>query len=239
MENMMIILDMGGIYMTNKLNFNRQTQIFDPIKQKSFIHIIGAGCTGSSTARIISKLGFNNIKITDFDKVEEHNLPNQYYRFQDINKFKVDALSEIIKEFSGVNIISENNKIDEKYTFDMGMNNIFVFCVDSMEVRRTMFNLLKDYPLGWIVDTRMDGEDYSIMTCDLSSNEDKEWYATTLEGKSADTSCGAKAVIYTVDHIGIDAAKIIKSIDTDKKVPKCILVDEKNYAHKVFWRQEK
>lgn len=228
--------------MTDKkkeLDFGRQVAIFDPIKQKSIIHIIGAGCTGSSTARIISKLGFNNIKVTDFDKVEEHNLPNQYYRFQDIDKFKVDALKEIVKEFSGIDIIAENGKVDKKYSFDMSMNHIYVFCVDSMKVRKMMFELLKDYPIGWIVDTRMDGEDYSIMTCDLSSNEEKEWYATTLEGKTANTSCGAKAVIYTVDHIAIDTAKIIKSIDTDKKVAKMILCDEKTDGHTIFWREEK
>lgn len=223
----------------DKLDFGRQVAIFDPLKQKSFIHIIGAGCTGSSTARISTKLGFDSIKITDFDKVEKHNLPNQYYRFCDIGKFKVDALKEIIEDFSGVEIISENGKVDENYVFDMSMNHIYVFCVDSMEVRELMFNKLKDYPMGWIVDTRMDGEDYTILTCNLSSKEDKEWYEQTLKGKTANTSCGAKAVIYTVDRIGTDTAKILKLIDTDKKVPKLIIDDEKSFGYQVYFREEK
>lgn len=227
------------IKIENKLDFNRQVAIFDPIKQKSILHFIGVGCTGSSGVRIAGKLGFENIKVTDFDIVEEHNLPNQYYRFKDVGKPKVDALKEIMQEFAGIDIIAENCKIDDKYTFDMSMNHIYIFCVDSMKVRRMMYELLKDLPMGWIVDTRMDGEDYSIMTCDLSSKEEKEWYATTLKGKSANTSCGAKSVIYTVDHIGIDTVKILKAIDTDKPVPKLMLVDEKTYDHKIFWRETK
>ena len=45
------------------------------------IHIIGCGATGSWVALMLAKMGISNITCWDFDKVEEHNLPNQFFYF--------------------------------------------------------------------------------------------------------------------------------------------------------------
>ena len=71
------------------MKFTRQERIFNPNNQLSKITIIGVGCTGSFITLNLAKLGFNNINIIDFDKVEEENIPNQFYREKDIGKPKV------------------------------------------------------------------------------------------------------------------------------------------------------
>lgn len=57
--------------------------------------ILIAGCgIGSSVAVCAARMGFSNFVFVDGDKIEQHNLNRQFYDFQDIGKYKVDALRE-------------------------------------------------------------------------------------------------------------------------------------------------
>ena len=80
------------------MDFTRQNRILNPDECYSNIHIIGAGSTGSFIALNLAKMGMKNIIVYDFDKVEEPNIPNQFYRIKDVGKYKVTALKQIIKE---------------------------------------------------------------------------------------------------------------------------------------------
>lgn len=91
-----------------------------------------------------------NITVVDFDTVEDHNLQSQFYREQDIGKFKVDALQEIVLEQSGVEI----NIINDKFHPDHVRGRDVVFTlVDNNDVRKEIV----DACLGieHIIDCRM------------------------------------------------------------------------------------
>ena len=62
------------------MDFSRQYRIYNPEKSNLDITIIGAGSTGSFTALNLAKMGIKKIKGIDFDIVEAHNLPNQFFR---------------------------------------------------------------------------------------------------------------------------------------------------------------
>ena len=98
------------------------------------INVIGAGAIGSMTTLILAKMGFNNIVVYDDDIIDRVNMNNQFYRFKDIGTNKVDALKEIIKDFTNVDILSlpilwENT----------ALKGIVICAVDSMKARKSIY----------------------------------------------------------------------------------------------------
>ena len=108
--------------------FLRQRDIIPPEKLAALeVTIIGAGAVGSFTCLTLAKMGVMNITVYDGDTVEEHNLPNQWYRPRDLGRQKVDALAEIIHEFTDVTLTTH----PRNYTHEP-LSGIVICCVDSM-----------------------------------------------------------------------------------------------------------
>lgn len=196
----------------------RQLDIFNPENQRLRITIIGAGSVGSFLTLNLAKLGFNNLEVYDFDKVEEHNIPNQFYRVQDVGKKKVDALKEIVNSFTGIEI--EGHTTRAKLIEPEG-DQLIVFTVDSLSERKKLAKGLKDYP-STLLDIRVGGEGYSIFAVDLTDSEQYRDYMDSLEGKDAELPCGAKSIIYTILAVTSEAARMVKMIDKEEKVPRII-----------------
>jgi len=196
--------------------YSRQTHIFNPDKQKSRIFVVGVGSTGSFITLTLAKLGFRDIRVIDFDKVEVENIPNQFYRISDIDKFKVDALKEVVKDYTGVDILVDKTKIDSKFQFDLNMNTIVVLCLDNMETRQLVFEKIKDLPV-MLVDTRMGGSGYQIYAYDMNNKEDIKCCDKDMKQATAETVCGEKSVIYTILSIASETCQIVKQIDKGEK----------------------
>lgn len=100
----------------------------------------GAGGISSWLAFLLARANFKPV-VYDFDTLEPHNIGGQLYPISGIYKPKVVVLSEVIKQFSEVDIWAMN----EKYTSE-SMTDRFVFSgFDNMEARKTMFTLWSDY----------------------------------------------------------------------------------------------
>ena len=212
------------------INFVRQNKIFNPENQSLNISIIGCGSIGSFTALTLAKMGFKNIKVIDFDKVESHNIPNQFYRIKDIGKPKLIALQEIVKEFTGIKIKILNKEIKKDFEFnDLDLNSIIVLCVDNMKTRKLIYNKIKDIPI-MLLDSRMGGEGYQIYSIDLSDDDEKKYYEERLKAKSKDTTCGEKAIIYTILSLSSELCNIIKKIDKEEDYPKVLKRELKTYT---------
>ena len=203
------------------MNFTRQYRIFNPEKTNLNITIIGAGSTGSFTALNLAKMGIKNIRVIDFDIVENHNIPNQFYRLQDINKPKVEALREIIKDFTGTDIKIENLEIKEDYDFDINLNSIIIMCVDEMDVRKLIWEKVRDWPIK-LIDTRFGGEGYSIHVVDLNNDDEKIKFEESLDGEIKETSCGEKSIIYTILSLASEVCNIVKKINNMEAAPKIL-----------------
>jgi len=63
------------------------------------VTIIGCGAVGSFTALSLCKMGVGQLTLIDNDKVSIENLPNQFFREDDIGEKKVAACMEILKDF--------------------------------------------------------------------------------------------------------------------------------------------
>ncbi|MBN1861679.1 MAG: ThiF family adenylyltransferase [Candidatus Thermoplasmatota archaeon] len=73
----------------------------------------GIGATGSQAVVTLARIGVGKIIVIDKDVLEEHNIGNQVYRRSQIGKTKVNALKEIIAEFSDTNIIGVTAKVQD------------------------------------------------------------------------------------------------------------------------------
>lgn len=60
----------------------------------NFSILLGGCGIGSVIAECALRLGFESFTLVDGDKVEESNLNRQNYRYEDIGKFKVEALAD-------------------------------------------------------------------------------------------------------------------------------------------------
>ncbi|WP_027722101.1 sulfur carrier protein ThiS adenylyltransferase ThiF [Maridesulfovibrio zosterae] len=68
--------------------------------QQICIGIAGAGGLGSNCAMHLVRCGFKKFVLVDFDRIEESNLNRQFYRMDQLGKFKVDALSNNLLEIN-------------------------------------------------------------------------------------------------------------------------------------------
>jgi tRNA A37 threonylcarbamoyladenosine dehydratase len=212
--------------MEQEMIFDRQYNIYNPAEQKLNMVVIGCGSTGSFTILTLAKLGFKNITGIDDDKVEDLNIPHQFYRFSDIGEFKTIALKNIVKDFTGLDIRIINKRIDKDNPLidnaNIDLNTIVVFCLDTIEARKNIYNQIKEMPIK-IIDTRMGEDGYQIYVIDLQSQAEKKEYEKLLNQEETPTTCGSKGTIYNILSIASETCNILKRMDKGEKYPKKIM----------------
>jgi len=126
-----------------KINYMRQMDIFNPILFNEDVSIVGLGSIGSNTALCLARLGIKNIHIVDHDIVSAHNLPNQCYNKNDINRSKTFCLAETLKVGLHSNIIYNQKCPQTKFDGSKNMNEYLIIAVDSMNERKKIAKQLK------------------------------------------------------------------------------------------------
>jgi molybdopterin/thiamine biosynthesis adenylyltransferase len=175
----------------------RHLSVFKPAAFGSKeVHIIGCGATGSKIAMSVAKLGVENIHLWDFDKVEEHNIPNQIYTIPDINRLKVEALAEHIKIATGTDVIAHNAKVDGSQ--DLG--TVVFLLTDSMKSRKEIWENGLKYKMrtDLMIETRMGADAGRIYTVNPNFPlHIEKWEAASNYGdEEAEVSaCGASTSV--------------------------------------------
>ncbi len=208
--------------------YRTQNRIYNPENQKVEPIIIGAGSTGSFIALCLAKMGINKISVIDFDKVEEHNLNGQFYRFSDIGEFKVDALKKIIKDFTDIEINAINTEVNEDYDFDINLNSLIILAVDDMEVRKLIYEKVKEMPI-LLIDCRFGGEGFSIHLINLIDDEHRKRFEKSLNLQTMETSCGEKSIIYTILSLTSEVCNIVKKIEKEEETINILRRELKTY----------
>lgn len=186
--------------------FHRQLGLMDvPALQETPFTVIGAGALGSFITLVLAKMGAEDITVFDDDKVENHNLPMQFYRQGDIGKYKVEALKEIINDFDGVNINIETKKFDGSSD-----TPVVISAVDSIEARRDIYSKLGPSNTLYI-DTRAAGNIATIFTLPWDAFDLKEDYERNLEDDDVyEAPCTERMTTYiapaVASHVAYTAA---------------------------------
>jgi len=160
------------------------------------IAIIGVGSIGSCLAIALNKLGFKNIIIIDDDKVEKHNPTTQFYFNQNVNQYKVHALSNYLN--GHINHYVTRVKPSHKIKSDV----VFI-CVDSLKQRKIITKAILDSYKEFkkptlIIDGRMHRLMFRVFTVPLNNQVLLNQYVAGILGKEFRGSCTEKGIIQNV-----------------------------------------
>ena len=82
-------------------------------KGNELILVGGCGGIGSWVTFFLARIGYLPI-VYDFDVIEEHNIGGQLFRHSDIGRLKVSAISQICKDFCGIEITGFESKVTQQ-----------------------------------------------------------------------------------------------------------------------------
>lgn len=125
------------------------------ILKKSKILVLGSGGTGSHCTEALARLGFGNITIVDFDKVELSNLNRQNFEYSDVGKLKTDALIRRIEKINPfTHIQSYTKKIQTADDIEIAGSDydLVVGCIDKPKNNTELLDeYSKKFNIPWIL----------------------------------------------------------------------------------------
>lgn len=184
---------------TMKGNFKRQVALFNPELYKDIpVVVIGVGGIGSGVLMGLAKMGVSNITVYDHDRVEPHNIPNQFYTNECIGSYKVEAAQRIAKQFSpdGIDITIHHKKADKDVLLPNGC--LLIFAMDSLAARKELFMSPMMSEVNYLIDARMGGNVISIYNVDMHNDDDIASYTESVNLIPHKTACAAQAISYTI-----------------------------------------
>lgn len=193
------------------MDFTRQSGIVneDLIKGKE-VTLIGVGSIGSFTALALTKLGVEHMTVYDEDGVSNHNIPNQFYRMKDVNKFKGEAMAEIIQEFNGVTI---QPKLE--FYKDQPLSEVVIVATDSMTSRKMVWKQFVNQDSAKVlIEARMGGELGYVYLVVKGNDKHMTCYEENLysDEEAADIPCTERSIIYNVLMIASLICRAFKAV---------------------------
>jgi len=180
------------------MNLSRQSNLIDTKSiTNTHVELYGIGSIGSWFALMLAKIGVTSISVWDFDKVEEVNCSAQAFGMNQVGQLKTEALYNLIKDQTGVKIEINNVEIKEETELDPRLDSIQYCGVDSLPVRKLIFDKLNGSPAYWI-DSRIGGFEHSYYFLRLDNETKLKRYEKTLTRIpkiSYELKCGEKASI--------------------------------------------
>lgn len=199
----------------NNDHLTRQMEILPLESLHVPIFVIGAGAIGSFVVLSLTKMGFEDITVFDFDEVSVENMNCQWYRFRDIGLPKVKALQALIWDFTNVMIKPRQTRFRENNGLEL--KGIVISAVDSMEARKVIWNEVKsNFRVSWFIDPRMAAEYALSYVMNPNDPKDITAYENTLytDENAVQERCTAKATMYTATMIAGYVAKHVKDVVT-------------------------
>ncbi len=203
------------------MDFHRQLDVLDvPRLARTPIIVIGAGAVGSFAVLALAKSGAECITVYDDDRIEAHNLPNQWYRLADVGRRKVEALADLVRDMTGVVIDAQPERFDGN-----GATEVTLCCVDSMDVRIALWQALTPRPALYI-DARM-GAEVGMVYC---VGQFGSWYDETLYPsiEAYRAPCTAKATVYCAAGLAAFIAGQVANYASDRPTKPQLTLDFRN-----------
>jgi hypothetical protein len=197
--------------------FWRQLDLCPPDKLKFPITVVGAGATGSSIVYNLAKMGCSDITVMDFDRLEPHNVSNQLCLVGKIGALKVEALGELIKTLTDIEI----NAVAEKYEAQP-LSGVVIAAVDSMDVRMAIWKMVEmNISVPLFLDPRMGGE-VGVVYCIKPVDPDhRKLYKENLypSNEAEDLPCSAQSIIYCPSLMGALVCAFVKKYAVGETPP--------------------
>lgn len=124
------------------------------------VDVIGVGAIGRQVALQLVALGVRNLRLIDFDRVEETNVTTQGYLAEDIGKRKVEATADFVRRIDPAIAVMT---ICDRFRSRNGVREVVFCCVDSISARAAIWRTVQESCLFWC-DGRMLGEVIRVLT---------------------------------------------------------------------------
>ena len=199
-----------------------RTRQFDIIPESCLgtpITVVGAGAVGSWSVFALAKMGFDNIRVIDYDIIEIENMAGQLFGVGHIGLPKVDALAKIVSDFTGSVLETVNGRYQgEAYP------GIVVSAVDRMDVRKAIWEAHRDrgFATKMVIDPRMGSETAMLLAMNPNDPRDVESYEKTLytDDKASHEPCTRKATTYCAIMLSGLVAKCVKDVAAKVSYPR-------------------
>ena len=187
------------------MDLSRHISVFSPDNVKHPIHIIGVGATGSFVAMELARMGCPVLNLYDFDDVEIHNIPNQYYDNNDLGKLKVEALAEKLKLINPNIVVNVHTTAvlpvadDEHPGIDKMSGYVFLL-VDSMKVRKELWAAAKENKnIIHCWESRLGSDQARVYSLDMSVKDFSKYEADFYDDDNAEVSaCGTSITVLPI-----------------------------------------
>lgn len=208
------------------LNLERQSGIIPTsVIQNIKVTIIGVGAIGSHVAKQLSQIGIRDLKVYDFDTIEEHNLPNQGFGLPDLGKPKVLAVKDRLELDYGVKVEARAEKVDADTKFD---TEIVISAVDSMAARKAIWDSVKaSSDVSVFLDARMGAMYAEAYSVSLESEDSIKGYEDTLfdDSEGYRAPCTEKSTIFCAAGTSAVLSSMVAAYAMKTLKPKKVEID--------------
>jgi molybdopterin/thiamine biosynthesis adenylyltransferase len=189
-------------------------------------HILGCGAIGSSAATQIARSGGEKFTLYDYDKVSIENIGVSQYILSDINKHKVDVLTEHLYQIcQDPIIIGVKDKFMDDIQYTPHGNDIIVLGFDNMSSRLQAVEIacsVKKLKPVILIDGRMGAQTYQqyAFIKPTVTKYKKCWYD---DDNASEEPCTAKATSFCSNMAGSFITNAISKIVNKQPYEKEIL----------------
>ena len=154
-------------------------------KREYSIACAGCGSAGTGILDQVIRLNYFDSKpmvLIDFDRVEDKNLRNQFYRRVHRGKDKTYSARDILQSIRSITINTFNGKYED-YSWSLGKYDYVISGFDSIECRLGLLDkvLSGEIETKYLIDARYDGLDSSLFMVDTSNESEMRYYEKLLK----------------------------------------------------------
>lgn len=183
---------------------------FEAIQEKTIL-LAGVGGIGSYVGFLLSRMKPKAIYIYDDDRVEAVNMAGQLFGNHNIMQYKVDALSEMMRDYSSYHDVFA---IRQRFTRESEATDIMICGFDNMTARRAFFSAWVNHVMNkpdeekkkcLFIDGRLAAEELQVLCIrgDDDYNIDRYSREFLFSDEEADvTQCSYKQTSYMANIIG-------------------------------------
>lgn len=183
--------------------YTRQLGFFDPAEHaNAHATVIGLGGIGSFAAVSLAKLGLPTLTLIDFDTVEPHNVPNQFYSVDQVGLPKSLAIAntcETVSDIHPIPVVSSFSDAVAPSNDDPYVHTpLIISGLDSMSARLDIWDGIKMRPRTKLyLDARIAGQLMMIYAVNPMNIDDIDRYERTLhsDDDAVPAPCTERGVI--------------------------------------------
>lgn len=182
-------------------------------------HLVGYGGINSVVGIALGKVGGEDFRLYDDDKIEIHNVPNQLLSAapRALGMSKVDNGVALIKHLCGdeIYVAGHNRRVEKLEDLDLNpqTNNFLIVGPDNMSTRSKCWQIAKKNKIPFYLDARMACRVFKIYCLRTENEQYHARYEATLHDDAASEQipCTDRAVFHTNMMLGAAIVECVRN----------------------------